>query len=68
MSEADGRPISEADGKAARPWSMRSELEGSSVPAAGQPHHGGAPKVDGNHVEGGLSPVAELPGSEVWQR
>jgi hypothetical protein len=31
MSEADGRPVSEADGKAARPWSMRSELEGSQV-------------------------------------
>ncbi|KAK1835035.1 hypothetical protein QBC39DRAFT_182936 [Podospora conica] len=69
MSEADGQPISEADGKAARPWSMRSELEGSSVPAGGQPHHGfGAAKPDGNHAEGGLSPVAELPGSEGWQR
>lgn len=67
-SEADGRPISEADGNAARPWSMRSELEGSSVPAAGQPPHGGAAKVNGNHAEGGLSPVAELPGSEGWQR
>ncbi|KAK0741567.1 hypothetical protein B0T18DRAFT_432655 [Schizothecium vesticola] len=68
MSEADGRPISEADGKAARPWSMRSELEGSSVPAAGQPHHAGASKADANDAEGGLSPVAELPGSEGWQR
>lgn len=67
-SEADGRPISEADGNSARPWSMRSELEGSSVPAAGQPPHGGAAKVNGNHAEGGLSPVAELPGSEGWQR
>jgi len=68
MSEADGRPISEADGKAARPWSMRSELEGSSVPAAGHPHHGSALKTEGNYVEGGLSPVAELQGSEGWRR
>ena len=71
MSEADGRPISEADGKVARPWSMRSELEGSSVPVSRQPNQAfGAGNTNGTNAEfGGLSPVAELPGSEgKWQR
>ncbi|KAK3323100.1 hypothetical protein B0T19DRAFT_476265 [Cercophora scortea] len=71
-SEADGKPVSEADGVAARPWSMRSELEGDQPPnsVVGGP----GPYVSGHAVrrsgEGGdvLTPVAELPGSEVESR
>lgn len=33
VSEADGQPVSEVEGRPARPWSMRSELEGSPVAA-----------------------------------
>ncbi|KAK0614958.1 hypothetical protein B0T17DRAFT_540696 [Bombardia bombarda] len=65
VSEADGQAVSETDGQPARPWSMRSELEGSHPP----------PLMSKPGIEGGavadekLSPVAELPGSEVerWQ-
>ncbi|KAK3688906.1 hypothetical protein B0T22DRAFT_528110 [Podospora appendiculata] len=69
-SEADGQPVSEADGVAARPWSMRSELEGDQPPVLGTgmgSRAGGAVRRSG---EGGdaLSPVAELPGSEVDSR
>ena len=46
--EADGQAVVEADGRAARPWTLRSELEGS--------------KVASNRAE--LRPLAELPGSE----
>ena len=65
--------ISEADGLPARPWSMRSELEGSRVPGIGVVGVGagaGGGKEEG--VGGGgagaggdgmLSPIAELPGS-----
>lgn len=69
IAEADGQAVSEADGKAMRPWSM-SELEGSAVvPNLGR-HPGDAEVVSGD-VHGGLgrvneekpSPVAELPGS-----
>ncbi|KAK3384878.1 hypothetical protein B0H63DRAFT_559599 [Podospora didyma] len=68
-SEADGQAVSEADGKAARPWSMRSELEGSQVSSNMSEHqqrlssssggdaHGWRPRKSGE-----LSPVAELPG------
>lgn len=61
--------ISEADGQPARPWSMRSELEGS-FPGAGAGGSAAASRTskDGHaaHHEGGddgLSPIAELPGS-----
>ncbi|KAK4212508.1 hypothetical protein QBC37DRAFT_424856 [Rhypophila decipiens] len=65
--------ISEADGQPARPWSMRSELEGSAPGMAGAA--GAAPgtrtshELNGvggeqqHHDEGALSPIAELPGS-----
>ncbi|KAK1750331.1 hypothetical protein QBC47DRAFT_393927 [Echria macrotheca] len=61
--EVDGQPVSEADGKAARPWSMRSELEGSQVPLG----NGKQRVANGNyHQDNNLSPVAELPGSNSW--
>jgi len=46
--EADGKAVAEADGRAARPWTLRSELEGSQVAS--------------NRAE--LRPIAELPGTE----
>ncbi|KAE9372665.1 hypothetical protein N431DRAFT_483415 [Stipitochalara longipes BDJ] len=46
--EADGQAVVEADGRAAWPWTLRSELEGSQVAS--------------NRAE--LKPVAELPGTE----
>ncbi|KAK3330189.1 hypothetical protein B0H66DRAFT_49298 [Apodospora peruviana] len=62
---------SEADGQPARPWSMRSELEGSQVPQAagmegviaGAGAAGRRSKED-EVIGDGLSPIAELPGSE----
>lgn len=53
--EADSQALTETDGRAAKPWTLRSELEGSKV--AEQAQRGAA---DGTH----LGPVAELPGSE----
>jgi len=67
-SEADSNPVSEADGKAARPWSMRSELEGSQVggkTTAGPPVAAGANGVP-VRKSAELSPVAELPGNDSW--
>jgi hypothetical protein len=79
ISEADGKPVSKADrpdvlesggqqiletdGNAARPWSMRSELEGSKVVPLSTVGDAG-----GGHVRRStdLSPVAELPGSNSW--
>ncbi|KAM7194323.1 hypothetical protein V8F33_007312 [Rhypophila sp. PSN 637] len=64
--------ISEADGQPARPWSMRSELEGSApgmagaaAPAAGTrtSHELNGVGGEQHHDEGALSPIAELPGS-----
>jgi hypothetical protein len=59
VAEADGQAILETDGTPARPWSMRSELEGSQVPnlAMGD--------TSGGHVRRNeeLSPVAELQGN-----
>jgi hypothetical protein len=46
--EAGGQPVVEADGQAAEPWTLRSELEGS--------------KVAEDRAE--LRPIAELPGTE----
>ena len=57
--------ISEVDGQPARPWSMRSELEGSQVPGTGLVSGaagGGSGKEEGVG-DGMLSPIAELPGS-----
>jgi len=73
LPEADGQAVSEADGKAARPWSMRSELEGS-IPAdnpAGPTGKGqmmGDPKWSYAMRRMDLAPVAELPGSESWHQ
>ncbi|KAK4221014.1 hypothetical protein QBC38DRAFT_404047 [Podospora fimiseda] len=71
-SEADSNPVSEVEGKAARPWSMRTELEGS------KPGEGAGLKkrndvmpaeLPGDGItmpHHDLSPVTELPGSERW--
>jgi hypothetical protein len=71
VSEADGQAVSEVDGRPARPWSMRSELEGSRVPTPVEVSEGGGMIGDahGSYPKrnGELSPVAELPGSESWQ-
>ncbi len=70
-SEADGQAVSEVDGRAARPWSMRSELEGSAV-FSNSPNYAGAGTAmdgpNGGHMWKGdeLSPVAELPAIESW--
>ena len=48
VPEADGGIISEADGRAAYPWALRNELEGTQPVARKQQS----------------APVAELPGSE----
>jgi len=57
MAEAGGEPLSEVDGKAARPWSMRSELEGSRVSG-----DSAGVSEGGKHKEKrDLTPVAELP-------
>jgi len=68
MSEADGNPVSEADGTKARPWSMRSELEGSQVVKEGAGDKtASANHTHGEHAKPGeLSPVAELPGNDSW--
>ncbi|KAK0614701.1 hypothetical protein B0T14DRAFT_570606 [Immersiella caudata] len=68
MSEADGNPVSEADGTKARPWSMRSELEGSQVVKDGVGDKtASANPIHGEHAKPGeLSPVAELPGNDSW--
>ncbi|KAI0131839.1 hypothetical protein BJ170DRAFT_679738 [Xylariales sp. AK1849] len=71
VSEADGQAVSETDGRAARPWSMRSELEGSPVLPNLAGHPGVSPVAGdgrGGRVRrsGELSPVAELPGIEGW--
>ncbi|KAK3376807.1 hypothetical protein B0T24DRAFT_700719 [Lasiosphaeria ovina] len=50
-SEADGVPVSEADGRAARPWSMRSELEGSQ-PATSTAPSSLAERVSGEGAAG----------------
>jgi hypothetical protein len=79
-SEADSNPVSEVEGKAARPWSMRSELEGNKPGRAAGVNGKGKEGVAGSdgtmpaelpgdgvtvpHHQ--LSPVAELPGSERW--
>jgi hypothetical protein len=67
MSEADGNPVSEVGGTKARPWSMRSELEGSQVMKDG-PGGKTAPAnhIPGDNTKGELSPVAELPGNDSW--
>ncbi|KAK4448752.1 hypothetical protein QBC34DRAFT_102454 [Podospora aff. communis PSN243] len=69
MSEADGNPVSEVGGTKARPWSMRSELEGSQVV---KDESGGrmtpANHIHGDHGRGELSPVAELPGNNTWNQ
>ncbi|KAK3985888.1 hypothetical protein QBC44DRAFT_151121 [Cladorrhinum sp. PSN332] len=77
-SEADSNPVSEVEGKAARPWSMRNELEGSK-PGEGAGIKKGKEGVGSDGVMPAelpgdgiavphhqLSPVAELPGSERW--
>jgi len=46
--EADGQAVAEADGRAAGPWTLRSELEGSQVTS--------------DRAE--LRPIVELPGTE----
>jgi len=61
VAEADSRPVSEADGTPARPWSMRSELEGDRP--EGPVVKGATPAVPVRSAKE-LSPVAELPGSE----
>jgi hypothetical protein len=59
VAEADGQAILETDGTPARPWSMRSELEGSQVP------NPALRNTTGGHVRRNeeLSPVAELQGN-----
>jgi len=73
MSEADGRPVSEVGGSAARPWSMRSELEGSQVKSDRLEHSGGHVSVKDSTYQvrqtkdkSDLSPVAELPANGSW--
>ncbi|KAK0702264.1 hypothetical protein B0H67DRAFT_604567 [Lasiosphaeris hirsuta] len=68
VPESDGHAISEADGKVARPWSMRSELEGKEIGrGSNSEERPGVPDAE-SRVNGhaGLSPVAELPGSEYF--
>lgn len=68
VPEADGKSVSEADGRAAAPWTMRSELEGRQVAAGAKAANGEKPLANGHSVGTGtrLDNVAELPGSEAW--
>lgn len=74
VPEADGQAVSEADGRAATPWKVRSELEGSAVVPSLGDHPGAAAAVVGGDARGGherrggeLGPVAELPGSTSFR-
>ncbi|KPM37915.1 hypothetical protein AK830_g8617 [Neonectria ditissima] len=62
LSEMDGKPLSEVQGRAADPSNVRSELDGRELSA------NSAIVADKNKGQARrLSPVAELPGSETFQ-
>ena len=71
--KGDGQPVAEADRRAAQPWSMRAELQGSHVdpePAElgrGKSVAGNVPERPVGRIGEESSPVAELPGSEGWR-
>jgi len=61
--DANGVAVPEADGRAAEPWNLRSELEGSRVPGNGQ--SGPAAELPGSQNFAGEQGAATTLGSEA---
>jgi hypothetical protein len=62
--EADGQPLSEADGRPVQqPWDLRTELEGSGLPSSNYTANGGFGSAGAQQGRRNGS-IAELPGSD----